>query len=75
MTVGLDRLALAVEPEDLAAPGRGADEPEQQTDGGRFARSVRTQVTDDLALVDFEVEMVESGNVSVAFGEALRMDR
>jgi hypothetical protein len=72
MAVSLDGLALAVEPEDLAPPFRRTDEPQKQTDGGRLAGSVRTQVADHLALGDLEVEVVEGGDLAVALGETLR---
>jgi hypothetical protein len=74
MPVRLDGLALAVDPEDLASPLGGRDEPQNESDGGRLARPVGTQVSDDLALGDLEVEMVEGGDVAVTLGESLRPD-
>ena len=71
MAVGLDGLALAVEPEDRATPLRGLDEPQQQSDGGRLSGSVGAQEADHLALGDFEVEVVEGGDIAVALGQAL----
>jgi hypothetical protein len=69
-TVSLDGLALAVEPEDLAPTLCGADEPQQQTDRGRLASPVGPEVSRDLALGDFEVEVVEGSDAGVSLGEA-----
>ena len=72
--MGLHGLSLAVEPEDLATSLRRLDEPQQQADGGRLACSVGTQVPDDLARGDFEVEVVEGGGTAIALGQTLRAD-
>ena len=70
--VGLDRLALAVQAEDLGPPLGRADQPEQQPDRRGLARPVRAEVADHLALRDLEVEVVEGGDAAVALGQPLR---
>ena len=57
--MGFDRLALAVQPEDLGVPGRGADQPEQEADSRRLACPVWTEVAHDLAFGHLEVEIFE----------------
>ena len=57
--MGLDRLALAVEPEDLGPSLARPDQAEQQPDGRGLAGAVGPEVADHLALGDLEVEVVE----------------
>src|ERR1700694_462140 len=52
-----DRVAVAVEPEDACVAGRCMDESHEQPDGGRLARAVGTEETEDLALGDLQVEV------------------
>ena len=73
--VRLDRLAVTVEPEDLGATRGRADEPEQEPDGGGLPGAVRSEVADDLARPDLEVEVSQRIDGAVALGEALGADR
>ena len=70
-TISFDRLALTVESEDLGTPGRGSDEPEQETDGGRLASPVRTEVTHDLAFGHLETEILDRVDIAVPLGKPL----
>ena len=69
--VDLDGPALAVEPEDLAAALCGVDEAEQQPDRRRLACTVGTEISDHLALCHVEVEVIEGGDVAIAFRQLL----
>ena len=69
-TVRLDGLAVTVETEDRpAALGRLA-QPEEKADRGRLARPIGPEITDDLALGNFEVEVIECHDLAVALCEA-----
>ena len=46
------------------------DERREHMDRGCLAGTVRTEQTEELAGGDFEIEIVNSENVAVAFGEA-----
>lgn len=59
--MGFDGTLPAVDPEDLPTTGRGLDQPEQQSDCGRLARPVGTEIPHHLALVDLEIEVAEGG--------------
>ena len=68
VAVGLDGLALAVEPKDPAPAFGGVDEPEEEADGGRLPGAVGAQVADHLSGGHLEVEVVKGGNIAVALG-------
>ncbi len=70
LAMGLHGLALTVDPEDLGAPSRRVDQPEQEPDGRRLSCPVRSEVADDLAFVDLEVEVAQRVDASVALAEA-----
>jgi hypothetical protein len=55
-SVGLDRLPLAVEAEDLASPRRRADQSQQEPDRG-LPRAVRAEVAQHLPLTDFQLKV------------------
>jgi hypothetical protein len=74
-TVGLHRVSLAVDAEDLR-PTRGRpDQPEQQPDRRRLARAVRSQVADHLSLSHLEVEGDQGPGVAECLGQILCSDR
>src|SRR5665213_3166902 len=72
--VGVDRMTLAVETEDGRTSSGGVDEPEQQPDGGRLARSIGPQVPEHLAGCGLEVEVGQHINPAVGLGQSLRVD-
>ena len=61
----------AVDAQDLGPPTRRAQQVEQQSDRGGLARAVRSEEPEDLACFDLEIECVERGVMSEAFGEGL----
>jgi hypothetical protein len=73
-TVGSDRIAPGVEPEDLGAPARRAVQSEQEPDRRRLAGPVRPEIAVDLAFPDLEVEGVQGQGPPVALGQFLRAD-
>src|SRR3954453_19212454 len=58
--VSLDRVGLAVDPEDLGPPRRLTDQPQQQPDRRRLAGAVGPEVADHLTLGHLEVEGYQS---------------
>src|ERR1700730_16365800 len=73
----LDRngLALAVESEDSRRSRGRVDQPHQETDGRRLSRAVRAKISEDLALLDLEVEVKEPTTPAVVLAEAAGLDR
>jgi hypothetical protein len=55
--------------------GRRPDEVEQEVDGRRFARAVRPQEAEDLALGDLEVEVADGRHVAETLGDVPQLDR
>ena len=70
--MGLDGLALAVEPEDLGAPLGWSDQAEQQADRRGLTRPIGAEVTHHLALGQLEVEISQRIDAAVALGQAHR---
>ena len=56
----LDGLMVAVESEDLGAPGRRLDQPEQEAKGRRLAGTVRAEVAHYLAFANLKIEVREA---------------
>src|ERR1022692_503043 len=72
--VCLNGLVLAVEPEDLSAPRGRPGQPQQQANSGGLSGPVRSQVANDLALGDLEVEAEQGIAGAVSLGQALSAD-
>ena len=72
--MSFDRLALTVEPEDLAASRSRADQPEQKANGGRLPRPVGTEVAHDLTSSHLEIEILERVDTAVVLGQPLGPD-
>jgi hypothetical protein len=75
MPLDLNRLALAIESEDLRRACGWMDESHQEADGRRLSRAIWTQVAQDLALIDLEVEIAEPALASVVLAETAGLDR
>ena len=73
--VGLDRICLAVDTEDLRPARRGSDEPEQQADRGGLTGAVRAQVPDHLSLRDVEAQGDQGSCVAERLRQGLCPDR
>jgi hypothetical protein len=67
-TVKLRRATLNIEPENGGDAGRRRNQPQEQTNGGRLAGSVRAEVPQHLALHDIQVQIAERNLPSVALG-------
>jgi len=74
VAVDLDGVGVAVATKDLRSPGGRSDEPQQQTDRGRLAGAVRTQVADDVAARNLEVQRYERLRVTEGLREVVRPD-
>ena len=72
--MSLDGVARGVNAEQLTASRRRLEQTEQQPDGGRLAGAVRTQATQDLTLLDLEVEILECAYPPEPLREAHRDD-
>jgi hypothetical protein len=59
----------------LAAPGGGAQEAQQQPDGGGLAGAVGAEEADHLARVNLQGERVDGGDRAEAFGQLVGDDR
>ena len=73
--VRLDRVALAVESEDLRPPRRGLHEPEQQPDGGGLPGPVGAEVAQDLALGDVQMQVDEGLDPSEALRQPAHLEQ
>ena len=70
----LERLAQRVEAGDFRTALGRLGQSEQHQDRCRLTRSVRPQYADDLARVDFKIDMVDREGRAVALGQPLRPD-
>ena len=70
-----DRFALAVETKDRRRTAGGVDHPHEQLDRRRFARSVRSEKAEDLALPDVEIEVEDPPVCAVILAESQGRDR
>src|ERR1039458_10274595 len=61
---------MAVEPEDLGTPCRRSDQPQQQSNGRRLARTVGAEVSHDLPAGYLEAEVAQRIDIAVALGQA-----
>src|SRR5438105_2358405 len=68
-------VAIGVEPKDRGSPLRRMDETHQQLDRRRLPRPVRAEVTEDLTLVDGEVEIKDAVPRPVVLRESICLDR
>jgi hypothetical protein len=59
---------------DRRGAGGGSDQADQRAQGGRLARSVRTEEADDLALVDVEAQVVDGAHGAEVLREVLNCD-
>ena len=69
--MGLDCLALCVEPEDLSAAGGRADQSQQQPDRGGLPRTIGAKVAQDFAWRHLKIEIVDGVELAVALGQSL----
>jgi len=67
---GGQTLRETVMAENRSLSAGGSEEIQQQANGGRLARAIQTEETEDLTLSDFEIEIMECGERSVSFREA-----
>src|SRR5581483_7074385 len=63
-----------VAPEELGAPGRRPDQPEQHSQRRRLAGAVRPEIAEDVAALDRQVDTVDRDELSVALDETPRDD-
>ena len=70
----LDRLASAVEPEDLGPAGARPGQPQEEANGGGLPGAVGPQVADNLTLGDLEIEVLQGVDVAVALGQTFGPD-
>ncbi len=70
----LHRLALAIEAEHARGTGVRPDEVEQDAEGRRLARAVRSQESEDLTRLDCEVDAAEGMRRPIVFDDALKLD-
>src|SRR5438552_2917509 len=68
-------VAIGVEPEDRGSALRRMDEAHEQLDRRRLPRPVRAEVTEDLTLVDREVEIEDAVPRPVVLRESVGLDR
>ncbi len=60
---------LTIVPEDRSTATGGPQQVEQYANSGSLARAVEPEKTENLSLIDFEVELADGGEFSVAFGQ------
>src|SRR5262249_10240987 len=73
VAAGVDAVAPAIVAVDGGVPGGRMQEPEQQAQGGRVARSLRADDAADLARRDVEIEPIERRQRAVLFRQLVRM--
>src|SRR5664279_2257424 len=73
--VCLDRPALAVHAEDLRAALGRPDQSEQQPDRRRLARAVGSEISENLALMNLQAEILQHVNVPVTLGQSFGANR
>ena len=74
MRAGLKRLLENIVTGDRCSPGGGRHEAGENPHRSAFAGTVRPEETHDLALADFEIQIVNRRLTSVAFSEILDLD-
>ena len=68
-SMGGDRVATAVQTEDLRPAGTRVDQPEQEPDRRRLAGAVRAEYAEHLTGRNLEVEVTQRGDVAVVLGQ------
>src|SRR5213079_1737140 len=66
---------LGVAPEEADRARGGPDEAEHHPQRGRLARAVRSQVAEDVARLDREIDVVDRDDVPIPLDEAADLDR
>jgi len=72
--VHFGRVRLGVETEDRRASSRGMDETEEQANGRRLSRAIRSEIPEDFVFSDSEVEPFQRELLAVLLGETDRLD-
>src|SRR5690606_23201328 len=62
-------LAAGIHPQQAGTAFGGTNQIQQQANGGAFACAVWPQITEDFALVDAQVQMIECQLAGITFGE------
>jgi hypothetical protein len=70
-----DRVAVHVEPEDLGASRVGSEQSQEEPDGDRLSRTVRSEVPERLADGDIQVERIERVDIAEVLGQTFDADR
>src|SRR5207248_9628119 len=65
----VDRVAHAVEAEDVGRSRGGADEAHQHPDRGRLAGAVRPEVAEHLLLCHLQVELEKTAPAAIVLGQ------
>src|SRR4051812_22535226 len=64
-------VAAELESSDFSAPGRGRDQRAEQPERRRLPGAVRTEVAEDLAFANFEIDAIDRGERSETLRQPL----
>jgi len=67
---GFQAVSLAIMPEDGRIARGGAQQVEQDPDGGRLAGAVQPEESKNLATENLQIKMIYSAESAVAFGQS-----
>jgi hypothetical protein len=68
------RVCCGLDIEDESLAGGRPDQIEEHADGSGLARAIGTEETEDLSLLDFEVDLDDAAMDAVRLGQLLGLD-